>query len=331
MIHSDVSDILEVYHILDDKSSTGKSIEWSKYKVNTGYIAQSMKRSKLFKRAWALEHCGQHLVFEERLDESLKLVEADFCRDRLCPMCTWRRSLKLFGQTQKLMNYITGKVEGVRYIFLTFTIRNVTSSELSESISSLVNGFSLLLHRKEVRKSILGACRHIEVTFNSNLHSKSYKTFHPHLHVVFAVPSAYFFKGSGMYIPKDRWCQMWKECVKADYDPLIDVQAVDSCEQEKAVAELCKYPVKMDGLLKIKSNQSVFDFGVLNMAQSLVNRRLIEYYGIFRKYRRELKLEDLDKGDLISTDIDEDKSLLSGVIHRYQWRSGLYVEVQEFD
>ena len=131
----------ELSHKLRDFSSAGKEIDWVKYKKNSLAISASMLRCGLRKRANNIKYCGTHLTFMETMSGRLKLFEADFCKDRLCPMCTWRRSLKLFGQTSKLMQHICAK-EKVRYVFLTLTVKNCAGENLSETIDELIDGLT---------------------------------------------------------------------------------------------------------------------------------------------------------------------------------------------
>ena len=55
----------------------------------------------LYRRADRVSQCGSYLDFGVLPDGTKKLVKANFCRDRLCPMCNWRRSLKLFRKCPK--------------------------------------------------------------------------------------------------------------------------------------------------------------------------------------------------------------------------------------
>lgn len=319
-----------IYDELKDLSSSGKEIEWNKYKKAALMISKCMmKHVDIKKRGVRIKYCGTHLTFGETVGERLKLLEADFCRDRLCPMCTWRRSQKLFGQTKQLMAAITAK-EQLRYIFLTLTVKNCVADDLSRTIDELIKGFQRLMRRKDVKAKTLGAVRQLEVTFNANPYSKSFRTFHPHLHIIFAVKSSYFTSGKQelKMIKQKQWREMWAECMSLDYDPQVDVRSIYG-SPEQAVAEISKYPVKMQSILKIKQ-EDIMDFAVYNMAVGLVSKRLIEYYGIFREYRRLLKLEDVESGDLVNTDNQDDGDELTGVIRRYQWRIGCYVEVPEF-
>ena len=50
--------------------------------------------------------------------------------------------------------------------------------------------------RKEVKSIVKGYIRKLEVTYNSDMSSKSYDTYHPHFHVVIAVNKSYFTRSS---------------------------------------------------------------------------------------------------------------------------------------
>lgn len=315
-------------NVLDDKKPDGRSNDWEGKKNQSLKISNSLRKCNLDKRAARMFFCSNFLEFKQFDDGSpLKLHRANFCKDRLCPMCTWRRSLKQFGQTSKLMNYIQTKGE-YDYIFLTLTIKNIEGMELSKSIKELTSGYSRLQRRKEFKNAILGSIRHLEVSFNNNPYSKSFKSFHPHLHCILMVRKSYFT--SRDYIKQNKWLSMWQECVRVDYVPTLDVRKVNG-NQNKAVCELSKYPVKMKSI--IETTEDLTDYAVSFLAIHMISVRLVEYYGLFRKYRKELKLEDIENGDLVNTESEDDdlRNELKYVIIKYQWKCGLYIQVPEFN
>jgi hypothetical protein len=55
----------------------------------------------LYRRADRVSQCGSYLDFGVLPDGTKKLVKANFCRDRLCPMCNWRRSLSFIRKCPK--------------------------------------------------------------------------------------------------------------------------------------------------------------------------------------------------------------------------------------
>jgi len=100
------------------------------------------------------------------------------------------------------------------------------------------------LRRKELKKSsILGWAKAVEVTRGSDGNA------HPHFHILLMVTPSYF---KNNYISQKKWTQMWQECMKLDYTPIIHVQAVKYGEkgERKAIAELLKYSVKPSDLVE---------------------------------------------------------------------------------
>ena len=86
---------------------------------------------------------------------------------------------------------------------------------------------------------MIGYIRAMEVTYNQEK-----DTYHPHIHCIFAVKAQYFTHG---YIKKSEWQYIWGECCKTEYEPIVKVQTIKN-STSKAVAEVAKYPVKMDEL-----------------------------------------------------------------------------------
>ncbi|WP_170272288.1 protein rep, partial [Clostridium tarantellae] len=101
--------------ILIDKNKSGKNINWKGKKLKTIDLAECYKRLG-FKKAYRVEECGSYLAYKYLNENEKKLYRANFCKDRLCPMCCWRRSLKIFGQVSKVMNK-TLENNDYRFIF----------------------------------------------------------------------------------------------------------------------------------------------------------------------------------------------------------------------
>ena len=74
----------------------------------------------LYRRADRVSQCGSYLDFGVLPDGTKKLVKANFCRDRLCPMCNWRRSLKLYSQVSQVMDVLES--EGYCFLFLMLAV-----------------------------------------------------------------------------------------------------------------------------------------------------------------------------------------------------------------
>lgn len=301
----------------------GKERPWGVKKMNTLELAESYNRLGM-KKSYRVAECGSFLEFKRYYEDgSLKLNRANFCKVRLCPMCAWRRSLKIFGQVSKVMDQATKNKE-YRFIFLTLTCRNVDGEELSSQIDTLFKSYHKLMRRKAVKSAVKGWFRALEVT-----HNLEQDTYHPHFHVVLAVNKSYF-KDVKTYINQDQWTQLWKESMKIDYTPIVDVRAFKTGTNKrtsKSVAEAAKYAVK-DGDFIIKDddgtvNEELTDSAVWILDGALANRRLVAFGGELKDIHKALNLDDAEDGDLINTDNDEElREDLDYVIERYQWHIG---------
>lgn len=184
------------------------------------------------------------------------LHNANFCRDRLCPMCSWRRSLKIFGQVSQIMDFIENQDKNYRFLFLTLTVRNCSGFELSDVITKMQKAFHQFHHCKRFKNSVKGFFKVLEVTHNTEYYkfkyvknngkrrkvyvvddntgycipNPSYDTYHPHYHVILAVNDSYFNCRASSYIKRSEWLAMWQ---KAYGDPTITQVDVRVCKPKE--------------------------------------------------------------------------------------------------
>ena len=250
--------------ILQDFSSTGKERPWKIHKQENLRLVEIYKMTKEKKlnlisdsRLFDLEHCADTLLFIENEERKRKLKQANFCRVRLCPMCQWRRSLKMFGQVKKITDKILESDKSIRFIFGTFTIKNCDAQDLETCINILNNRFLYLVSKnrnfapaKKLKQNLLGYLKAVEVTYNSKD-----KTYHPHLHVIFAVRNT-FFSSSKYYMSKKEWISLWQKALNVDYKPQTDIRVIKT-NTGKAVAEVAKYPVKTAPILSLPDDEAV--------------------------------------------------------------------------
>lgn len=214
---------------------TSKKLKNPKF---TSYIAPFI--SKTGKER--CESCGDLTIFLADFEmKNKKLHKASFCGNRFCPMCSWRMSCKDSLKISILMEHLR-KEENKEFIFLTLTAPNVKEDKLEEEIKHYNKSFKKLMGRKEVKSIVKGYIRKLEVTYNSDMSSKSYDTYHPHFHVVIAVNKTYF-KKSDLYINQQRWLELWQEATGNSSITQVDVRKSKS-NNLKEVYELAKYSAK---------------------------------------------------------------------------------------
>lgn len=242
-------------------------------------LARSYSRLGLDRRAVKVSDCGYLLKFGELPSGKFDLIHGSFCKDRLCPLCNWRRSMKLYTQLSEMIDYISG----MRYIFVTFTVPNCPGFALSDMIDNLERGWRLLTKKKAFKLAFEGYFKTLEITYNYKHH-----TFHPHFHVIFAVKPSYF--RSVNYIKQSELLQLWRECMNDFSISQLNMQAIDFQSQNDIVKEVGKYTVKdSDYLFK---NKAVTDLVVSFLVEALASRRLCSFAGVFFQARKALKLSD---------------------------------------
>ena len=327
-INNNINDVKD--KVLIDVNDKGKVVDWQGKKLRTIELAESYRRlGEEFKsKHYRVRDCGTFLEFKRFInDNSIKLNQANFCKVRLCPMCSWRRSLKIYGQVSKVMNEVN-KNNDYDYIFLTLTTRNCKANELSQSIDNIFNGFKKLTKRKRYKQSIKGHFRALEVTHNLNYRSDWFDSYHPHLHCILVVNKSYF--DSRYYISQNEWTEIWKSCIKVDYTPIVDVRRFkdrNGMGIEKSIAETAKYTVKSDDYI-VRDDitneviEHLTDDAVFILDKALANRRLTAFGGILKEYHKKLNLDDVEDGDLVNTDNEELREDLEFIIERYSWNIG---------
>lgn len=307
------------YSILVDLSSNKRVVPWQDKHKKSLELAASYERINESAKAARMRECGTLLEFKVFDDNAMQLHRANFCKIRLCPMCAWRRSLKIFGQVSQIMDEAQ-KDSNHEFIFLTLTIKNVLGNKLSAALDALLEGYRKLLRKlsrnKKYKKYILGEFRVLEITHNLDSNSEFFNTFHPHLHCILMVNKGYF---SNCYISQDEWRQIWQDCINSDYLPLVNVQKIENING--AVREVAKYTLKDSDLLYPYDND-LQDSTVRVLDDALFNRRLVSFSGEFYRIRKRLKLDDCIDGDLVQTDINNLRDDITYAIVRYRWHAG---------
>lgn len=307
--------------ILQD-TKNGKDSNWKERHLEKNDLAASYKRIGLNKYYRVLD-CSTFLEFRLTIADDLKLIKANFCKVRLCPMCSWRRSLKIFGQVSRVMDHVEENYN-YRYIFLTLTVKNCYGEDLRNTLDLMTKAFNKMNQRKAFKQAVKGYFRSLEITYN-----KKEDIYHPHFHMILAVNDSYFVDNR-IYLSQEKWTSLWKSCLGVDYKPIVDVRRIKENDNKgfgKAVAEIAKYTVKADDFLirddKGKIKESLTDDVVNTLDSALHRKRLTAFGFIFKDIHKKLNLDDAEDGDLTNTDNEELREDLTNIILRYQWNIGI--------
>lgn len=307
----------EFDEIFDENLYTELLADFEKYKKLSYQVAQALdnfaKEQKLKDKGKLMLSCGFSLEFTNG-----RLYNANFCRQRLCPMCQRRKSLKTYSDFMKLLHYLNDYA----FLHLTLTIPNCPLNELAENISFMNKCSSKLFSLAEFKKAFRGVVRCLEVTYNSSTIS-----FHPHFHCLIAVKKSYF--KSRDYIKHEKiqllWSALWKlrnESFKShkwdsnelgkialNASEILQVHIVKA--DTGAIPEIAKYAVKpLDFECSEKERASVLEF----LHAALNGKRLIYLSGCFKEANKllKLKLEEDTEERLKRGEVDKDE-----LVHYY--------------
>ena len=177
--------------------------------------------------------CGSWLEFAVSPDDEKRLINARFCKHRLCPMCGWRRSRRWYSRMIQILNH--PEMSGYEYLFLTLTVKNVKADRLKPTIRLMFDGFKKMATKDHKFKAAAsGWYRTLEITYNSDRGD-----YHPHIHVLIAVNPSYF---KTTYIDHPEWVEMWRRHSQLAYNPVVHVKKV--YERKGMIAEVTKYVIK---------------------------------------------------------------------------------------
>ena len=252
--------------------------------------------------------CGTFLeVYGDFEMENKKLHKSNFCKNRFCPMCSWRLACKDSLEISILMEHLR-KEENKEFIFLTLTTPNVTAEELEEEIKKYNKAFERLMKRKEIKVIVKGYIRKLEVTYQKEKYitkelwkrkkdyyekrglsigdlEPNYDTYNPHFHCVIAVNKSYFNKPN-LYISHGRWLELWQLSTGDKSITQVDVKKARA-NNLKEVYELAKYSAKDSDYLV---SRPVFE----TFYKALKGKQVLVFSGLFKDAHKMYKLGELD-------------------------------------
>ena len=305
--------------ILNDVSASGYRRPWKEKKLDNLTYADYLEVLN-FKKAHNVKDCGETLEFVKTKDGHLKLYRTWFCHSRLCPLCAWRYSIKNTYEVSKILDTAKELNEETEFLFLTLTVRNVDLLALKGTLKGVHEGFRRLMQYKRVSSVVQGYIRSTEITINQSTNQA-----HPHVHAVLVVPKGYARrKQLKRYIDVTEWQALWRKALKADYDPIVNIQKIKARKRKgkkaekselAAAKETAKYQVKSSDYITGDRQRDLLY--IEHLEQALANTRQFGYGGVLKEIRHDLKLDE-HEDDLINID-DEKESEKEPEKVTYKW------------
>lgn len=245
-------------------------------------------------RGQKLIDCGTYIV----TDKDNKVVAANFCRQRICPLCQKRKSMKTYADFKQILDELKDNV----FLHLVLTVPNVYADKLAETIDRMQVASSRFFRMGDLKKAFKGIARCTEVSYNPKR-----KDWHPHFHCLIAVNKSY--ATSRDYIKQQDlrrwWSAAWIVSDKSDIDNATDellllyssflknkpdklLQVFITKADEGALPEIAKYAVKPLAIdLEMHKLVPVLE----ELFPALHGRRLVQLYGIIKETAHKLNIE----------------------------------------
>lgn len=267
-------------------------VKWSDKKKKNLIIARKMIDAGFKERGVRMQFCSQFLNMKTCPDCGKSVVSsANLCRDRLCPTCSWRLSLKRYAEMCATFAFIN-ESECFDAGFLTLTVKNCKPSDLRYTILKMSEAWNRMRNDRWMKDKIIGSAKSLEITYNE----KS-KTFHPHFHIIM------LYKPTSEKTMRQRTHELWDNACRLEYVPITDFRVIksedntniDNDDISGAILETFKYSVKSDELAPMP----------LDIFRSLIvgigGIRTVSYTGIIKQARQKLgyKKDELEENEEI--------------------------------
>lgn len=233
----------------------------------------------------AVKMCGDVVKYAIAYDDAnkvkhKKLLYTETCKNRWCLRCMQRKALADALEIYTLANYLYSE-KNYRFLFVTLTVPNCSGDDLRDTITRLNKGIDRLFKRAPYNTVFKAWITKVETTYNVKR-----KDYHPHLHVLVAVPKSYL-KNNDTFISNEKLRKDWREVYKDDTITQVDIKKASGDTKRKrmkSVLELAKYTAKPSHYLR---DQKVFD----TFFHAMKNRQALRFCGELSELH---KMYDLD-------------------------------------
>lgn len=224
-----------------------------------------------------IHDCGNFIQSVLTADESTgKVVKANRCMNRFCPICLATRSRKQGFALGVILETLRENYD-YKFLFLTLTVPNVPGHELIKELQKQYESLKRFIQRKQFKNISKGYVRKTEITYNLNRND-----FHPHIHMLIAVDENYFTREN--YVKQETWLEIWKKCKKDDSITQVHIKKAD----EESFRELAKYEAK--DLEYLNYGEEVFDV----FFKALKGRKTLTFNGCFQEHKKLFELGEFD-------------------------------------
>jgi plasmid rolling circle replication initiator protein Rep len=267
-----------------------KNKPWDQHRGEADDVSEvysSSREGRHWRYAERMEYCSQVLEFardppKHDIRQKITLKRAHFCHVRFCPVCQWRRALKYQAIVYRSLPQLIADFPEARFLFLTLTIKNCPIDRLRVTLGVMAKAWQRLIQLKVW--PAVGWVRGVEITRGKD------GSAHPHYHCLLQVAPVYF---QGDYLKQREWAELWQQCLRVDYWPVVDVRVVKQSTKRSAfqlngeslshmwliVTEVLKYSVKASDMVND-------DRWFLTLTDQVRGTRAVAMGGVLKQYFR---------------------------------------------
>lgn len=264
--------------------------KWATKKSSAVLMSEKMKKAGFKERAFRMLNCSTQLSYYRCPScGDMKIKRANLCRDKLCPVCSWRLSIQRYSNMAQIMKVVRERYTGLCYGFITLTAPNCYTRQLRAQLKALSGAWNRLTNRKVIKDNILGWARSVEITYNEKT-----DTAHPHYHIIAVARDNGAFKELvNVWLEVNRLgavsaAQNYK-VIEADKN--IEMTQINDDDMMNAVLETFKYAVKSKDL----DDMPLSSFRAF--IENVNGMRMTSFGGILKTIKNELKLEFEEASD----------------------------------
>ena len=207
--------------------------------TNKEYIRPRWANYEAHRRANCMRYTLSAWKSKGTEDEKRRIISASYCNKRTCPYCAKRianANERRVSKTLKKANAAKMSRDKVGYklLSITLTVPNCEGPELRAELMNELRALrSMLRHNNALSAITKGYVYGAETTRNWDT-----GLYHPHIHLIAAVPASY--GGKGIYISRKSLTELWAAYVHRDV-----AEAGQYIGLAKSPHQALKYTVKM--------------------------------------------------------------------------------------
>lgn len=261
--------------------------KWAEKKLMALDLAKRMIEAGYVGRGERMAVCGEYIkVTQCENCGGIHITGANYCRDKICPICSWRLALQRLSGMSRIIHALQNGYPECEWSFLTLTVKNSRTNVLSETIKDMSAAWNRLMQRKIWKENVKGWARSVEITYN---HTRN--DVHPHFHVLIMWHGNVPMDGDAII---RAWREVYRGKTSLKGQDHREIKAAETKDEKeaitKAIIETFKYTQKTSDLMRMPIST------LREYSGQIAGKRMISFGGIIKEYKKlcEAEMENVE-------------------------------------